>query len=76
LLSLPPKMRATYWSPAFGATWSTLTPPSSRPLAPCWATSDSSLLESMSPAWTFCYATDEGGHQGLDGAIHFAFVDA
>ncbi len=64
LLSLPPKMCATNWSPCFASTWSTLTPPSSRPLAPCWATADSSLLESISSAWTFCrQPADERRHQ-------------
>ena len=41
--------RLRFWS-----TWSTLTPPSRRPLAACVVTAASSLLESMSAAATLC----------------------
>ena len=77
LLSLPPKMLATILSPSCWSTWSTLTPPSSRPLAAWVLAAVSSLLESMSSACDVVLQTaDERGNQRPDRGVHLAFVDA
>ncbi len=56
--------------PASASTWSTFTPPSSRPLAPCCGDGRLELAGvDVVGDWTLCWqAADERGHQRLDGA--------
>src|SRR4051812_31061068 len=53
VLSLPPKILATALDPSVSSTWSTLTPPSSRPLA-AWLPAAFSMLAAWPGSDAFC----------------------
>jgi hypothetical protein len=62
--------------PSASSTWSTLTPPSRRPLALLRDGRLQLARVDVICLYVVLNAADKHRHNRLDGAVHFAFIDA